>query len=324
MKTRKLISWAIGPALAFAAWFGVAAASAQPASHFLYTGDGLTPAVRTALARPDIDGVQIIYNWRQLEPEEGQYDFSEIERDLAAVTELDKKFWIQIQDRFFMNRFRPVPDYLQTEAIYGGGLTPQYDDDRNVQQGWVVTQWNPAVRARFQALLTALAAEFDGRVFGLNLPESAVNIDPDTDQSGFTCDAYVAASLENIGAARAAFQQSHVVQYANFWPCEWNNDKGYMQRAFEDAEAKGYGMGGPDIAPNRRGQMRNSYPFFNAFHERLPIVAMAIQEPTLAYRNPETGAPFTRTEFVDFAENYLGVDVIFWSVAAPWISEPLP
>ena len=46
---------------------------------------------------------------------------------------------------------------------------------------------------------------------------------------------------------------------------------------------------------------------------------MAVQEPTLTYTNPETKKPFTRDEFVAFAEGYLGVDIIFWATASPWL-----
>jgi hypothetical protein len=46
---------------------------------------------------------------------------------------------------------------------------------------------------------------------------------------------------------------------------------------------------------------------------------MASQEPTLTYTNPETGKKFTREEFLAFAEDYLGVDVIFWSTTSPWL-----
>ncbi len=46
---------------------------------------------------------------------------------------------------------------------------------------------------------------------------------------------------------------------------------------------------------------------------------MAIQEPTLTYTNPETKKRFSREEFVAFAEDYLGVDIIFWSTQSPWL-----
>ena len=67
--------------------------------------------------------------------------------------------------------------------------------------------------------------------------------------------------------------------YANFWPCEWNNDQKYMSRTFEFALAHGIGLGGPDIVPWRKAQMKNSYPFFNKYKGKLPLVAMAVQSP---------------------------------------------
>jgi hypothetical protein len=118
--------------------------------------------------------------------------------------------------------------------------------------------------------------------------------------------------------ARAAFNTSHVVQYVNFWPCEWDNDQLYMERFFDAAVESRIGIGGPDIVPWRQAQMKNSYPFFNRLHDELPLVAMAVQGATLSYTNPDTGKPFTRQDFIDFARDYLGVDIVFWTEAAPW------
>ena len=174
-----------------------------------------------------------------------------------------------------------------------------------------------AVRERYQRLLAALAQKFDGRVYGINLPESAIDIDIKNDKTGFTCEKYFAAELENVAFARKAFVKSHVVQYVNFWPCEWNNDKKFMSRAFEFAHANGIGLGGPDIVPYKKGQMKNAYPFFHQYKGKLKLVAMAVQEPTLTYTNPETKSRSRATEFVAFAEDYLGVDIIFWATASP-------
>jgi hypothetical protein len=46
---------------------------------------------------------------------------------------------------------------------------------------------------------------------------------------------------------------------------------------------------------------------------------MAVQEPTLTYTNPQTGKRFTREEVVAFATDYLGANIIFWTVQAPWL-----
>jgi len=301
---------------------GLAAERPGHPANFLYMGAGELEQFRDLLARPDIAGVQIVYSWRSLEPGKGVYDFSAIERDLAAVNAIGKDLFIQIQDRFFSPEARYVPDYLLNEPQYGGGLVAQDDnpgEGQAVGHGWVAMQWNPAVRERYQALLKALAEEFDGRVFGVNLPETAIDIDQKQDKTGFSCDAYFEAELQNAAVARASFRTSHVVQYVNFWPCEWANDRNYMGRLFEYAAANRIGLGGPDIVPNRKAQMENAYPFFNRYKGKLDLVAMAVQEPTLIYKNPNTGRPFSKEEFVDFASSYLGADLIFWSPESPWL-----
>jgi hypothetical protein len=263
----------------------------------------------------------VVYSWKSLEPSEGVYDFSAIERDLAATDALHKKLFIQIQDRFFDVKARNIPAYLQSEK-YGGGLAAQVDnagEGQPVGYGWVALQWNAALRMRYQALLEALARQFDGRVYGVNLPETAIDIDKKQDKTGFSCDAYFEAEMANIAVARAAFTKSHVVQYVNFWPCEWENDHNYMARLFAYAVESKVGLGGPDVIPWRKGQMKNAYPFFNKLKGKLALVAMAVQEPTLTYKNPKTGKRFTRDELTEFARDYLGADIVFWSAESPWL-----
>ncbi|WP_237053087.1 hypothetical protein [Marilutibacter chinensis] len=67
--------------------------------------------------------------------------------------------------------------------------------------------------------------------------------------------------------------------------------------------------------------MRSAYPFFNRYRQRLTLVAMAVQEPTLSYVDPQDGETFSRDEFVGFARDYLGVEIIFRSPAAPWLQQ---
>jgi hypothetical protein len=268
--------------------------------------------------------VQIVYNWNALEKGQGQYDFSQIENNLSYVHHLHKKLFIQIQDRFFEPQDRNIPTYLLKEPQYGGGLVPQSDNpgmNKPIGHGWATQQWNPTVRTRYQQLLAALAKQFDGRVMGINLPETALDIDTKHDSSGFSCDKYFQATLDNLAFAKKVFRRSYVVQYVNFWPCEWNNDHRYMSRIFAFAKQNSIGLGGPDIVPGKREQMKNSYPFFHRYKDQLTLVAMAVQQPTLTYLDPHTGQPFTRTEFIRFAQSYLGANIIFWSVHAPWLKQ---
>jgi hypothetical protein len=300
-----------------------ALAVTDPVNYLFADSDALVR--RTALIeRADVAGVQIVYTWKSLEPAQGEYDFSRIEADLAFLEKRGKKLFLQLQDRFFVIEARNVPRYLLEQPEYGGGLVPQSDNPGEgmpAGHGWVAMQWNPAVRSRFQALLRELARRFDGRIHGINLPESAIDVDPKKVGTGFSCDGYFAAEMENARVARAAFHRSYVVQYVNFWPCEWNDDRRYMSRFFEFAAENRIGVGGPDIVPWRQAQMKNSYPFFNRYRGKLGLVAMAVQEPTLTYKNPKTGKKFTRDEFTAFARDYLGADIVFWSMSAPWLKD---
>jgi hypothetical protein len=301
------------------------AVHATPApENFLYTSSGNLAAVQSMLSRAEIGGVQIVYNWKDLETAKGKYDFSAIEKDLAFTSSLNKKLFIQIQDRFFEAKARNVPAYLMSDPEYDGGITAQFDnpgENKPVGSGWVAQQWNPAVRERYQALLTALSEKFDGKVFGINLPETAIDLDPKHPAKGYSCDTYFEGEMANLAFARKAFAKSHVVQYVNFWPCEWENDHNYMGRLFAFAAENHIGLGGPDIVPYRKGQMKNAYPFFNQYKGKLDLVSMAVQEPTLTYKNPKTKKAFTKDEFRGFAEDYLGADIIFWSTSTPWLKK---
>ena len=140
---------------------------AAAVEHFIYTSAGDFELAAPLLERSDIKGVQVVYNWRMLEPQKGEYDFSRIEEHLAIAGAAGEALVIQVQDRFFAIEAKNVPGYLLTEPEYGGGLAAQVEDAEEAGSpayGWVAQQWNPAVRERYQALLAALADAFDGRV----------------------------------------------------------------------------------------------------------------------------------------------------------------
>ncbi|BAP31724.1 uncharacterized protein CHSO_2687 [Chryseobacterium sp. StRB126] len=294
----------------------------QIPQNYIYTSSGDLQNIEKMIVRKDIGGVQIVYNWRALETSKDVYDFSGIEKDLEYLTSLDKKLFIQLQDRFFEPQARYVPDYILNGKEYTGGLVAQYDnpgENKPVGSGWVTQQWNPAVRERYQKLIGELAKKFDGRIQGINLPETSIDIEMKKDKTGFSCDTYFQAELDNLKFARHAFKKSYVLQYVNFFPCEWENDHQYMSRLFDFADKNNIGLGGPDIVPHKKAQMKNSYPFFNLYKGKLSLVAMAVQEPTLTYKNPKTKKPFTKEEFVNYAQDFLGVNIIFWSVESPWL-----
>ena len=303
------------------------ARGAEPANFLFLDADDMSEH-RDLLSRRDIAGGQIIYSWRQLEPDKDKYDFTKIEQDLSVAKSLGKKLWVSIDDRNFSLEWKNLPDYLSGDPAYGGGITFQHSYPgmkpgmNKIPNGTVAMQWVPAVRARYQKLLQAIASRFDGTIYVIDLAETAMSADLAEGEKGFTCDGYFNAEMENIAAARQAFRKTNVVLNINFWPCEWNDSKRYMSRAFAYAASHGIGMGGPDIHPQSSNLMKNSYRFLHQYRGKLKIVAMAVQQPDLDFIDSTTGKPFTKEDFSRFARDYLGADIVFWTYISPWLHAP--
>ncbi|HEY1212223.1 MAG TPA: hypothetical protein VGE93_01195 [Bryobacteraceae bacterium] len=303
------------------------ARAAEPANFLFLDADDMSDH-RDMLARPDIAGGQIIYSWRLLEPRKDHYDFSKLEQDLAVARKLHKKLWVAISDRTFSFKWKSFPDYLSEDPEYQGGTVFQYSypgtkpGTNKTPNGLVAMQWNAAVRDRYQKLLRALAARFDGAIYGIDLGETAMDANLPDGEKGFTCDGYFDAEMENIAVAREAFHKTAVTMFANFWPCEWNDSRHYMSRAFAYAAAHDIAMGGPDIYPFNRAQMKNSYGLLNEYRGKLKLVAMSVQEPDLDFIDDKTGKPFTKESFTSFARDYLGANIIFWAYTSPGLQLP--
>lgn len=292
-------------------------------SQWLYTSEINKEAI-SLLERPEIHGIQNLYTWRSLEPQEDQYDFSALAHDLNLTRSKGKNLWVQIQDRSFSLEFDPVPRYLH-EPIYNNGSVPQCDgddcDSNFVARGWVAAQWNPRVRDRFQRLLKALADRFDGQVYGFNLPEVSIEVQSNNTATGYTCPGYFEGTLDNAAYLASVFNQSYAVQYVNFWPCGWANAHNYMSTSFSFFADHGVGIGGPDDIPFKTTMENNAYPYMSKYRHRVPINVVAVQEPDLAAINPNTSKPFTKEEFMGFAEKELGSQILFWAVSAPWLHQ---
>lgn len=308
-----------------------APAPTKAVHHYVFFG-GDWDTIKDAnsfLENPNIEGAQVIYTWRALERQKDKYDFSPIRETMDLLSAHNKKLWIQVQEVSFTASRKNVPDYLMNDPAYHGGVAPQYvlpgqDESKARIEGWVARRWDPAVQVRFHKLLTALGKEFDGKIEGINLPETSLvfgtsgRLFPD----GFTYQSYLDAIVVNMKALKAAFPKSIAMQYANFVPGEWRptEDKGYLRGVYAAAEAAGLAIGGPDLMPHRPGQMKSSYPLIHEYSAEVRA-GIAVQDGNLAEINPATGKPVTVQELIDFATNYLGVDYIFWGTQEPYYSQ---
>jgi hypothetical protein len=302
---------------------------AQGAVHYaFFNRDREKISEATFLETKALAGTQLKYTWRELEPGKEAYDFSAIERDLLPLNSKGKKLFLQIQDSSFDTNIVNVPRYLLKDARYHGGADPQYsipDDDETkaVPEGWVARRWDAAVQERFHRLLFELGKAFDGRIEGLNLPETAVSFGESGRlfPKGFSPAVYREAVITNMMVLRRAFPKSVVIQYANFMPGEWLPAHN-LHRVYERAKELKVGVGGPDLLPYKPGQMNHGYPLLRECAGCVPT-AIAVQWNNYRHNNPQTGQQVTIPELVAFATDYLKVDYIFWCNQEPFYSEQL-
>jgi len=277
------------------------------------------------------EGAQLKYSWRELEPEKDAYDFSAIRQDLKSLNSNGKKLFLQLQDSSFGPTVVNVPRYLLSDAQYHGGAEKQYsiegdDEEHAVPAGWVARRWDPAVQERFRKLVFALGKEFDAKIEGINLPETAVDFG-ETGRlfpKGFTPEIYRDAIITNLTVLKRAFPHSVTMQYANFMPGEWlpDKDRGFLRTVYQRARELKVGVGGPDLLPYKPGQMNHSYPLIRECARSVPT-GIAVQWGNYEYKNPKTGKRVTILELLQFGSDYLGVDYIFWCTQEPYYSEEL-
>jgi len=277
------------------------------------------------------EGAQLKYTWRELEPGKDSYDFSAIQHDLMFLNSKGKKLFIQLQDASFDPTIVNVPRYLVNDARYHGGADKQYsikddDEEHAVPEGWVARRWDAAVQERFHKLLLALGKEFDGKVEGINLAETAVDFGESGRlfPKGFTPAAYRDAIVTNMMALKRAFPQSVTIQYANFMPGEWlpDKDQSYLRSVYRRAKEMKVGVGGPDLLPYKPGQMNHCYPLIRECAGKVPT-GIAVQDGNYQHKNPKTAQPVTISELVGFATEHLKVDYIFWCTQEPFYSQKL-
>lgn len=327
MNTRK-IAWCILFTLLCSA--GV---RAKTVHHYVFFGQE-REKIREAslfLETKTLEGAQVTYPWRQLEPAKDEYDFSAIREDLTFLTSKGKKLFIQLQDVTFSEKRINVPRYLLQEAAYNGGADKQYrvkggDEEHAVVLGWAARRWDPAVQERFHKLLFALGKEFDGRIEGINFAETSVGFGQSGRlfPKGFSFEIYRDAIITNMRALKRAFPKSIAMQYANFMPGEWRptEDKGYLRAVYKAAKELGVSVGGPDLLPYRPGQLKSSYPLIREAAGIVPN-GIAVQDGNYEDVNPKTGKRVKIAELLQFATEYLKVDYIFWCTQEPYYSEHL-
>ncbi len=292
--------------------------------HFVYFSKD-RDAIRNHifLTKSKFSGAQIMYSWDQLEPEKGIYDFSSILEDYEYLRKYGKKLFIQLQDATFNPLKKAVPLYLLTKA-YDGGAVVQIGDDGK-PEGWVAKRWNPEVQKRFALLLDTLGKNFDGKITGINLQETAIGVSSKQDPS-FSAKRYFEGLKINMLSLKKAFPKSVTMQYANFMPDEWLpwDDKGYLRGLYQYGNEIGVGLGGPDLMFTRQGQLNHALALMHENNYSVPL-GIAVQDGNYIGKTGNEEIIKNRTNIVPqlhaFAKDFLKVNFIFWVNQKPYFEE---
>ncbi len=269
------------------------------------------------------NGAQIMYPWSLLETSKGQYNFSIILEDYKYLESKGKKLFIQLQDATFNSLIKGVPKYLMTEE-YDGGVIYQRGDEGELE-GWTAKRWNKKVQKRFAQLLKALGDEFDGKIEGINLQESAIGVSNEDDKS-FTPDIYVESLKTNMLALKNAFPNSTTMQYANFIPGEWLpwDDYGYLRSIYQYGEKIGVGLGAPDLMVRRKGQLNHPLAMMHEGNYTVPL-GIAVQDGNYIGQTASDQVIQNRKNIVPllhaFAKDFLKVQYMFWVNQEPYFQE---
>ncbi len=276
-----------------------------------------------------IKGAQLKYTWPELEPEKGKYNFDLIQKDLDFLKTNGKELFIQVQDVSFDTTIINVPRYIIQDPEYNGGVAVQKDLNKDeteyVVEGLVARRWDKEVANRFHILLTELGKNFDGKLAGINLPETSIGFGTrDMFPVGFTYEKYRDSVKEKMRVIKTAFPNSVVIQYANFMPGEWlpYEDHSYLKDIYSYAKVIKAGMGGPDIKVYIKAQMNHSYKLIRECDGIIPT-GIAVQWGNYDLINPKTGKQVTVPEIYEFGRDFLKLDYIFWSTQKPFYSEKL-
>jgi hypothetical protein len=100
---------------------------------------------------PYVKGGQVMAQWRNVEPEEGRYDFSSIDQQLAVQQKLGRKSTVQINGN-------QHPEWLFERVPF---TTEKLSVQVNDRQG-TLAYWHPAYRAAYLKLIAAYGEHIRG------------------------------------------------------------------------------------------------------------------------------------------------------------------
>jgi hypothetical protein len=248
---------------------------------------------------PAFRGVQRNYSWKNIEPTEGQYNFTSIQNDLATASAYGKRLVIAIQTETFNQPGVTIaPTYL-LNSKYGGGIY-------TTRSGTNAAYFNTAVQDRLVALYQALGKSFDtsSNLEAITLPETAPS-EPNSTWITTYLNNYTAGMTRIALAAKTAFPHTVVIQYINY-------PTSIIPTMVSTLKSSGVGVGGPDVLVADTGLINGSYPYIKGLANQVPVGIAAQYENYSALMHGGAYSPPGANNLYMFARDQLQANYIFW------------
>ena len=185
-----------------------------PRGVFSLSGSGQS-ASQAALNNPDVMGISIRQGWMDLEPTEGNFDWSFLDSEVAKAAAAGKQVMLRIATQ------AGKPAWVTTAIQNAGGLFFTFDDDG--VSTTIPVFWDPTFLAKKKAMIAAVGAHFTNNPAVKIIAASFANSSsedwsvPHTNTDianwfavGYTTDKLIDAGRQIIDATMAAFPNQYV------------------------------------------------------------------------------------------------------------------
>ena len=286
----------------------------------------LNDVLRELDENPALKGIQVKFQWRELEERMGIYKFEVIDALLASLTSHHKQLVILIELKSFHSSDPEtlVPDYVRTNPVYEGGLQkymayPEKDDEGNFiippePKGHVIKIWNPYVFKRFCALLERLGRRYNDKANfeGIGLSESTFYCWPDW-LNKINGDPFFDKLMMINQNLKEYFPNSLTYQFVNYPQNQLRKQATALQRMAS-------GWAGPDVFPTDGGLNGEgkAYWWYEQLSGKIPLLPSVQTEDylwTTHNKKKDPGHKPTITELFEFARDDLKANYIFWERA---------
>ena len=263
---------------------------------------------------PALRGMQVRYSWAELEKSYGVYDFTSIEKKLSELAARNKRLIILLELKSWGTDTDLVPDYVTNNPIYEQGIFAFSKDGNSTITGSNIKLWNPMVRDRLAALISALGKRFNSHEYfeGIGLTETSLGY-PLKPLTNTKIDDYYSNLLVLNKKIRASFPNTMTFQLAN-------SPRPFLTTLVDDLKGMGSALGCPDVfiedpGLNYTGNKWSPPGVYTYYLENSGLMPLTIKVEPANYRNTRwdnKGYQPTVSELLNFARDNLKVNYIFW------------